>query len=470
MPYTLYLSRWGVLFSFSFSNALNAFLWISFSAIFAQCQALWGVSSLAVTWLSLVFLLLYLPGSIIFSVVIERWGLRAGILLGTALNCLGAVLRYLGALSRTPGGFALTMIGQCIASVAQPLFTNSPARVSADWFAHKEREAATSIAALSNAVGNALGSVLPPIFVNTADDLPMFLLGQAGVSVALLLLAVALVRRDRPPTPPSGAAELRAAAAVAVPLETSSSAPLIEPEGAELNPAAPANTLMGALRQVATDYKALLSDRNFCFLAAGFGFGLGLFNAFLTLLAQIIKPCGYSDDVAGNAGAALLGSGLLAAIVFGAVLEKTKAYVSILRVGIIMSLASMLFFLSSLRSNATIALYASSAILGSFLIPLLPTSLEAAAETTYPIPEDTSACLLLVMGNYVGFVLILALQPLLNLSFVADCSTLLTPTAAIICAFMLIAAACIAIFKANYKRQQAEGRGRISDTDTAPLM
>jgi len=50
-------------------------------------------------------------------------------------------------------------VGQCIAALANPFFTNAPARISADWFADDERALATTIGAMFTPVGVALGQV-----------------------------------------------------------------------------------------------------------------------------------------------------------------------------------------------------------------------------------------------------------------------------------------------------------------------
>lgn len=371
--YTSYSSRWWLLLAFSLSNAANAFLWISFAPSFGVFASFWGVSSLAVNQLSSVFLALFLPGSLVAAVGIERWGLRATLLAGVGANALGALLRYGGGLVQSPSGFAVTMVGQCVAALAQPIFTNAPARIAADWFPARQRDMGTVIASLSNAVGTALGSALPGFLVNGPADVAPILLGQAVACGVLLVLAVACIRADRPPTPPSAAAALRNKGRAAhLPVDG-----LGDDSGG-----APAHTqsVAAAVRAVLVEYGQLLRGANFRLLVVGFGVGLGLFNALLTLLAQVLAPCGYDADTSSYAGGALLLTGLISAGVAGAVLEMTHAYVTMLRGGILFAGAALVFFLSSLRHGAPIFAIASSALLGFCLIPLLPIALENAAE------------------------------------------------------------------------------------------
>jgi hypothetical protein len=462
-------TRFSVLGSFSLSNAANAFLWISFSPIFAATGSFWGVSATAVNALSLVFLVFYLPGALFASVLTERYGLRVTVVVGAALNLLGAALRAAGGAMPTPAGFGLALVGQTIAAIAQPIFTNSPARISADWFARSERDLATTAAALSNAVGNALGSALPPVFVSSSKDVPSFLLMQVVACAVIFVIQWVGMRTDAPPDPPSAAAaarrKARAAAGTLDSLPTTATESTID--RSLLDGAAPTQprTLALAVRAVVNDYAALLASRNFCFLTVGFGLGLGLFNALLTLLAQVVAPCGYDADMAGNAGAALLGAGLVSAGVAGFVLEKTRAYVTCLRVLIVASIGAIVFFCASLRAGAPVMLLVSTGLMGAFVVPLLPVCLENAAEASFPTPEEVSSGMLIMVGNYVGIVLIYALQGALATPSSSSCNSVVTPSAAVLVGTLVLGAICFFFFRADYRRAAAERQDTDAQAD-----
>jgi len=102
---------------------------------------------------------------------------------------------------------------------------------------------------------------------------------------------------------------------------------------------------------------------------------------------QYIAPCGYGNDVAGYAGGALLGCGLLGAVVMGVILEKTRAYTVVLKTGIAVAVCAITWMLASMRPGQPDVLIAAYAVMGFCLVPLLPVCLETAAECTYPIPE-----------------------------------------------------------------------------------
>ena len=133
----LYCKRWHVLAIFSLQTMLNAVIWISFAPIANLVQAYYDVSATAVNMCSLSFMILYLPGTMLASSVIERRGLRSGIMLGATLNAVAAVVRYSSTLivsnsdtsgtsiSVRHGAFGLLLFGQCIGALAQPTLVNS---------------------------------------------------------------------------------------------------------------------------------------------------------------------------------------------------------------------------------------------------------------------------------------------------------------------------------------------------------
>lgn len=111
--------RWLILVLFSLNNASNAFLWISFSPIVVTTATAFQVSQAAINWLSLVFLVLFFPGTLLTSFSIDRYGTRWTLITASLLNCLGAWLRYIGLVSNLPhsGGFAIALVGQSLASL-----------------------------------------------------------------------------------------------------------------------------------------------------------------------------------------------------------------------------------------------------------------------------------------------------------------------------------------------------------------
>ena len=133
-----YSSRWGMLAIFCSLTFINAVLWICFSPIAVYTQRFYGVSLTAVNMLSVIFMLLYAPGSYLAVHLVGSTpgGLRTCIVVGAVLNAVGAWLRYASAwLAPATGaaagwGYALLLVGQALPALAQPLFTNVPAKLA----------------------------------------------------------------------------------------------------------------------------------------------------------------------------------------------------------------------------------------------------------------------------------------------------------------------------------------------------
>jgi hypothetical protein len=445
--------RWLVLLAFSLSNALNAYLWISLAPVANVAAARFSVPIASVDWFSLSFMVLFAPGAVLSIVWTEVFGLRSLLLCAAAANFASALVRWLSVFAPSAGGlaFGIALLGQSISALAQPAFINAPARISGTWFGAGEQALATTVAAMSNVVGNALGSALPPAFTSAPGDIDAGLLGAAVASAAVLVVSLVAITADAPAEPASAASASRALARRALQDHSAVGAGA----GAGAGDGSKGAVLV-ALRTVRADFRDLLANRNFVALLVGFGIGLGLFNALLTLLSQTIAPCSYGNDTAGSAGAALLGAGLVGAAIAGAALDSTQAFAPLLQLGIALALASMLFLLSSLRPGAEGALIASFGVTGAFLMPLLPLALENAAEASFPVSEDNSASLMLGMGNYVGLACVFVLEALLPLPAVSSCASVLTPSAGLLLGLMAAAAvAILGFYRADYRRSKA---------------
>jgi len=505
--YRKHASRWGTLTLFALSSGTNAVLWLSFSPIVSHVQLRFDVSNLAANMLSLVFLILYAPGTVLAVFLMERFGLRVCLATGAVLNAVSAWLRYAGCFPASlHGGFAVLMAGQCLGALVQPIFTNLPSRIAGDWFPVSERDLATVVGAMSNQLGNAVASVVPSLIVSTADDLPWLLLYEAAWATVIGAFVLAFAR-DRPPSPPSAAAEIRllghTAMQSAVELEgagalVSSSSPLpvlieaaiasrpcdsgpplltstgdqvtVDPSRVPIAAPPVRDLARQALAHMLHDFGALLKNANYLRLMLAFGIGVGVFNALLTVMASLLGPCGYGADSAGYAGGALLLAGLAGAGVMGVVMERTKAYVPLLKVAIVAVVAATLFMLASLKPGNEAQAIASWGVLGFCLLPLLPLSLENAAEATYPIHEDNSSGLLLLVGQWFGIVFIVLFTYVLSIPPSSDCSSVASPIAGVILGVVLVAAGGLLFFKRDYRRQHAETQRMRRAVDGPPAI
>lgn len=146
--------RWVVVLLFSGYSMCNAFQWIQYGSINNIFMKFYGVSAFAIDWLSMCYMLTYIPLLLPVAWLLEKFGLRTIALTGSALNCLGAWVK-LGSLK--PHLFPVTVLGQVVCSVAQVFILGMPSRIASVWFGANEVSTACSVAVFGNQVGRAVG-------------------------------------------------------------------------------------------------------------------------------------------------------------------------------------------------------------------------------------------------------------------------------------------------------------------------
>lgn len=145
--------RWPVVLVFSCYSLCNAFQWIQYSSINNIFMTFYGVSAFAIDWLSMCYMLTYIPLLLPVAWMLEKFGLRTIAITGSALNCLGAWVK-LGSLE--PHLFPVTVLGQVICSVAQVFILGMPSRIASVWFGADEVSTACSVAVFGNQVSGGL--------------------------------------------------------------------------------------------------------------------------------------------------------------------------------------------------------------------------------------------------------------------------------------------------------------------------
>ena len=82
--------RWAVVLLFSSYSLCNAFQWIEYGSVNNVFVRFYGVSAFAIDWLSMSYMLVYIPLLFPVAWLLDKKGLRLIALLGSALNALGA--------------------------------------------------------------------------------------------------------------------------------------------------------------------------------------------------------------------------------------------------------------------------------------------------------------------------------------------------------------------------------------------
>ncbi|KAK9531604.1 hypothetical protein VZT92_011020 [Zoarces viviparus] len=145
----LYHRRWFMLFLFSAVSASNAFMWLQYGIISNIFMRFYSIDSLAIDWLSIIYLLTYIPLVVPVLWLLENRGIREVVLVGSAFNCIGAWIK-IG--SAGPNLFPVTCFGQFVCSVGTVLVLGIPSHLASVWFGEKEVSTACSIGVVGNQV------------------------------------------------------------------------------------------------------------------------------------------------------------------------------------------------------------------------------------------------------------------------------------------------------------------------------
>ena len=146
----VYFKRWIILLTFCFISSLSAFNWIEYNIIQDVTIAFYNQSlpsddalkNDVVNWLSMIYMLCYIPLVFPAMFLLDRKGLRLSCILGALLTSIGSIIKCAAV---RPNLFFLAFIGQTICAIAQSFTLSVPARLSALWFGPSEIATATSV-------------------------------------------------------------------------------------------------------------------------------------------------------------------------------------------------------------------------------------------------------------------------------------------------------------------------------------
>jgi MFS family permease len=350
--FKVYPYRWVVLGVFMLVNLTIQILWISYSPITGLAAHYYGVSDLYIGWLSMIFMLAFIPFSLPASWAIDTYGFHKAVGLGVILMGIFGVLRGLAG-----ANYTLVFICTLFIAIGQPFLLNAWAKVPARWFAITERATAIGIVTLANLLGTAIGMVLTPILIETIPIPTVQLIyGSIAAFSAVLFLVLA---KEHPATPPC-------------------------PEGMEVR-----SLMMDGLKHAFKVNDFLL------FLAVSF-IGMGIFNGLNTWVEPIIRPRQFTPTDAGILGAVLLVGGLLGAVILPSLSDKEHKRKKYMLIGIVCAIPGLIGV--TFAQNFWLLLL-SGAVVGFFLISVLPIGIQYSAEITFPTPEGTSNGLIQLFGQ-----------------------------------------------------------------------
>ena len=293
-------------------------------------------------------------------------GPRLALIAASLFILSGNWIRYAGTRS-SPPQYGVVMFGQILIGLAQPFVLGAPTHFSELWFSPRGRVSATALASLANPFGGALGQLINPFLCPRPSSIPSMTLYVALISSAATIPTIFLPAK--PPTPSS-------------PSSTS-----------------PRPTLPQTLR-------LLTRNPTFYLLLLPFSIYVGLFNALSSLLTQILTPYNFTETSSGIAGALLILVGLLAAAITSPIVDRSKAYLLLIKILVPITALSYLIFIWAPGTRGAAAPYAILSVLGAASFSLVPVGLEWLVEVTYPASPEAGSTICWAGGQLLGGVFI----------------------------------------------------------------
>ncbi|GAB6023436.1 Major facilitator super domain-containing protein 7, variant 3 [Chamberlinius hualienensis] len=362
-PIRLYKERWLIVIVVSLFQILSGTIWSSFPSVANISASYFKVSFNAVNWLTQVFYLMYVIGTIPAMWLLKAYGIRIVIYAISASGALGASIRLFGTFEFVPSNyrFTVTIIGQTISGLTFPLLMVLPTQISQSWFPDNQRVIITLVTTLTAYLGSLIGTVTAPFL--TREPSEMFIMNDSFCVPSILLSGLGfLVRNSEPPTPPCIVTHV-------VPKETLTTASII--------------------KSFIIEIKSVLRNRNAILLAvAGGGIIGALPLIYLTLFQQLLCPAGYTNEFVAIYYGIIQAVGLVVSPALAHFLGRLKLFDETVKISaaFIILLSIALALLMRLE-NMTVVLM----VLGAFLMILTftatPICMELVVETSYPVNE-----------------------------------------------------------------------------------
>ncbi|KAK8214111.1 major facilitator superfamily domain-containing protein [Phyllosticta capitalensis] len=371
--YRVYRRRWFGLAQIVLLNIIISWDWLTFSPVSIDAAQYFQVSETAINWFSTAFLFSFLAAVPVTIPMLHR-GPKPAIIAASILLLTGSWIRYAG--TRATGGhFGAAMFGQILMGLAQPFVLSAPTRYSDLWFTEAGRISATAAASLANPLGGALGQLVNPFLVSKAADVPNMVLFTAILSSVAAIPSFFIP--SAPPTPASASSSF------------------------------PQTTLRESLRLIAR-------SRTFYLVLAPFAVYVGFFNAFASLLNQMLYPYGFSETDAGICGALLIFVGLIFAACLSPLMDRRhpKPFILVIKILCPVVVACYIAFIFAPPTRTDAAPYIIAAILGAASFALVPTALEYLVETTWPASPEIGSTLCWAGGQLLGGIFIVIMDAL----------------------------------------------------------
>ena len=437
--YPLDPQRFVVISVFALANVLAGAAWITFAPIDDVVMEKYSITDSQVNWLSLIFMALYGPGTILTAWGIRKYGLRATVVVSAMLIALGGLIRWWSIYfiaTNSNVAYSVLLAGQGLVAMGQPVFSNAPARVAAAWF--QQTTVAISFVVFGSMVGMVLGQSMSPLLVHQFDGL------LAGQGLAMLGCAILtyFCFESEPKRAPSAAEAVRRRSSV------------VSQSGASTC----------ATTTAWLDLKRLMTDKQYIILLTAIGLEFGMNNALLTLLQPWIASVGFpSDALAGTCGTFCIIGGVLGIFIAAPLLDKTQNFKQAVRWTFAVAFVVVIGAVGVLQPHSQDwMLMAAFFFMGMTQFSILPICMDAAAAHTYPISEELSSAGMQIVGQYLGIILTDAMEPLLRHHGNSDARGGFSSPVNLVALALMFVSSAVALC---YNGQDLRADAHLSETD-----
>ncbi len=257
--------------------------------------------------------------------------------------------------------------GQFGISVAQPFILNSVSKFASTWFKKEEGALANGLGSMAMFIGMIAAMVITPILVNS-KGLGNVLYIYAGVTLFGSLLFL-LLGRDN-------------------------------------------SSLISCLKEEEKEYrsmeayKSILRIKDMLMLIAIMFIGIGFFNGLMTWMDELLSINGFTTVQTGTIGGVIIGGGTIGAVIIPLLSDRFRRRKPFLIMASLVGGAAVYPFLNTHNITVSIVL---GALIGFFVISLLPIILQMTTEIVGERLTGTATGLLMLIGS-VGAVAIIYLM------------------------------------------------------------
>jgi MFS transporter, FLVCR family, MFS-domain-containing protein 7 len=157
--YVQYRKRWLILAIVFLQNFVLQIIFITFAPVATSAAHFFNVSTSAINWLVLVWLVLAVPCTFLSGWSFHKLGLRTSLLIAGAMVVVGTAVRILsltvdvssslgGSQKDSTAAYSLVLVGTIVVASSQPIILASTTQVAAAWFSERQRGLANTLVRL----------------------------------------------------------------------------------------------------------------------------------------------------------------------------------------------------------------------------------------------------------------------------------------------------------------------------------